>query len=74
MKTSHHYRLRALHNPERIDESNVPPRYRFRYADEAGKKATGECLLNVSRRGFNWLESASRGLRLDITYIVPVDA
>lgn len=72
MSTIHPYRLRPYHNPQGIDESKVPPGWRFLYADEAGKKQSKPC-LPWFYSGLD-LSSCHDGDRLDITYIVPVDA
>ena len=71
MNTIHPYRLRPYHNPERVDESKVPPGWRFRYADEIKKPAQrARHFASVMR----WIPSITYGLGTEITYIVPVEA
>jgi hypothetical protein len=40
-------KLRPYHNPENIDESKVPPGWRFRYADELINEPTEVAILSV---------------------------
>lgn len=70
MNTPHPYRLRAYHNPEKIDESEVPDGWRFLYAEEAGHPQPAPCRLFLCG-DFNNLFGAS-GRYLSFTYIVPV--
>jgi hypothetical protein len=70
----HPYKLRAYHNPERIDESKVPDGWRFLYADEAGQVQDKPCRLWINfRLGFG-LSQRCRGAEHTLTYIVPVNA
>lgn len=69
MNTPHLYRLRAYHNPERVDESRVPKGWRFRYADEI-KKHPEICGIHLVSE---WILSRRyKGTDDRITYIVPV--
>jgi hypothetical protein len=66
----HPYKLRAYHNPQKIDESLVPDGWRFRYADEMRVPVTRcqywSCNLSC------WNGSRMNGLLQFFTYIVPV--
>lgn len=68
----HPYRPRPYHNPDNVDESKVPPGWRFRYADELfahdWKARFFGPLSNI------WRPSPTGGTIFDNTYIVPVDA
>lgn len=67
MKTPHPYRLRPYHNPEGIDESKVPPGWRFRYADEM-MTPTEAAMFKLS---VGW-RASGHGICASYTYIVPV--
>lgn len=62
-------KFRPYHNPENIDESEVPAGWRFRYADEAGTIAYGPCRVWYGS-GFTTFEGFA-GELLFYTYIVP---
>ena len=62
-------KLRPYHNPEGIDESNVPDGWRFRYADEI-KTRPHICGIHLD---CEWIFSTRyKGTDYRITYIVPV--
>ncbi len=61
-------RLRPYHNPENVDESQVPKGWRFRYADETTTKAKVVKFLGVH----DWYQSIQYGRNPKVTYIVPV--
>lgn len=63
-------RFRPYHNPDHIDESCVPPGWRFRYADEANSLAYPCRLLNYGTG--EWPLSKYCGGLIHTTYIVPV--
>lgn len=70
VREKHTMKLRPYHNPENVDESDVPEGMRFRYADEFPLPA-----LDAKWRefiGYSWEPSVSRGTLQNITYIVPV--
>jgi len=66
------YKLRAYHNPEKIDESLVPDGWRFRYADEMLNYAKTCRIYRPHYGDFSNHLSASGGMILSYTYIVPV--
>jgi hypothetical protein len=68
----HPCRLRPYHNPDNVDESKVPAGWRFRYADEAGTRANGPCVLWVSALARFGVLKIHFGRQLQFTYIVPV--
>lgn len=71
MNSPHPYKLRPYHNPENVDESKVPPGWRFRYADEMTKAARTACHAWTPGCGFDW-NCTYFGTHRRITYIVPV--
>lgn len=72
MKDPNYYRLRPYHNPDNVDESKVPPGWRFRYADEMNKTARGPCRMYSPDYGFSD-ETCYFGLSPNYTYTVSVD-
>lgn len=74
MSTIHPYRLRPYHNPERVDESKVPPGWRLLYVGEVYHVHTGKVR--------KWDAQFSRFSNYEfylgncnhLTYIVPVEA
>jgi len=61
-------KLRPYHNPENVDESKVPPGWRFRYADEM------DFPDSMSHRYVaGWYPALYRGVLPSVTYIVPVN-
>lgn len=65
-------KFRPYHNPENVDESKVPPGWRFRYADEMQEHPQTKC--------HKWIEDGAwscstfySGLERRKTYIVPVN-
>lgn len=69
MTTPHPYRLRAYHNPQKLDESKVPVGWRLKYADEANTP-----LYNAMWRSphMGWKFTTMFGREPEVTYIVPV--
>lgn len=66
--------FRPYHNPDKVDESKVPEGWRWRYADEIGKRAPRPCRAwglhdAVWTRCDKW-----HGTHSEITYIVPVNS
>ncbi len=72
MTKNHAYRLRPYHNPENISESKVPEGWRFRYADEMGKKEPKAHYLFLRFGEIEMSPSSSHGCWPYLTYIVPV--
>ncbi len=70
MTTPHPYRLRPYHNPENVDESKVPPGWRFLYRHEAGICQHKPCRMWFGGRFDNY--SGYDGNSEFLTYIVPV--
>lgn len=70
MSKLHPFRLRRCHNPEGIDESKVPPGFRFRYEDEMNQPAKGVVRYDFWR-GYPSI-SQSKGTLKHATYIVDV--
>lgn len=71
MTTPHTYKLRPYHNPENVDESEVPDGWRFRYADETSQKENDAHYYITSEFPYGY-QSVEYGRNLKTTYIVPV--